>query len=326
MTLSYLSRLLCLCFACFFLVQLLLGLAILLIASTATRLAEHIKARSAAHLLLVLRCTPFAVAVLIVGSLCVPSYLLLEPHTMVEPVGFGCLTAAVLGVGTCAESIVRAVRAFRSSHRYAQNCQRCGRRIKLAAHGASTFVVDVPTPCFSLVGVFCPQLVISSNVLDNLSTDQLDAAVRHENAHRISRDNLKRLLLLLAPGMFPFLRGFITLERACARFTECAADDTAVAGSVEESLSLAEALVRLARLSPAPASSWLFTSLLDDGSDLAFRIERLLSKTSGSEPSSRDSGNFASAAMATALSAACVFVLLEPTLSSVHATLELLIR
>ena len=51
MTLSYLSRLLCLCFACFFLVQLLFGLATLLIGSIAARLAEHMKARSAAHLL-----------------------------------------------------------------------------------------------------------------------------------------------------------------------------------------------------------------------------------------------------------------------------------
>lgn len=324
MTLSYLSRLLCLCFACFFLVQLLLGLATLLIGSTATRLVEHMKARSAARLVLVLRCTPFVVAVLIVGSLCVPSYLLLEPHAIIEPVGFGCLAAAVLGVVTCAESIVRALRAVRSSHRYAQNCRRSGRQIRLAPQGVSAFVVDVPGPCFSLVGVFRPLLVISSNVLDTLSMDQLAAAVRHENAHRISRDNLKRLFLLLAPGIVPFFHVFKSFELTWANFTEWAADDAAVGGRVEHSLSLAEALIRVARLSPAAAPSPLVTSLLGGTSDLVSRIERLLNKPLNSNPLAHKFSSLTRAASAAVVAAAFVF-LLHVCPSSVHSILELLI-
>jgi Zn-dependent protease with chaperone function len=325
MTLSYLSRLLCLCFACFFLVQLLFGLATLLIGSVATRLAEHMKARSAAHLLLVLRWTPFVVAVLIVGSLCVPSYLLLEPEAIVEPVGFGCLTAAVLGVATCAESIVRALRAVRSSCRYAQNCCRHGRRIRLGAQGVSAFVVDVPGPCFSLVGVFRPLIVISCNVLDKLSEDQLEAAVRHENAHRISRDNLKRLFVLLAPGIFPFFHVFKSLEVTWAKFAEWAADDVAVGGRVEHSLSLAEALICVARLSPAPASSALVSSLLDGSSDLIPRIERLLNKARNVNHLSDKFSSLARAATAAVVAAAFVLFVLHVSPSSVHSILEQLI-
>ena len=111
------------------------------------------------------------------------------------------------------------------------------------------WTLNSPAPFLALVGVFPSRVVISSPVMTALSpSEQLAAALRHEAAHQVSRDNLKRLLLLLAPGLLPGLRGFDAIERGWARFTEWAADDEAVAGDARLSLSLAAALVRIARM------------------------------------------------------------------------------
>ena len=76
---------------------------------------------------------------------------------------------------------------------------------------------------------------------------------------RNSADNFKRLLLLLAPDALPFLRGSAAVERAWLRFTEWAADDSAVNQDAACSLSLAEALVRVARLGVAAHASSLIS-------------------------------------------------------------------
>src|SRR5207247_8468956 len=66
------------------------------------------------------------------------------------------------------------------------------------------------------------------------------------------------------------------VERAWAKFTEWAADDSAVAGDPHRSLLLAEALVRVARLGAAAPPSPLIAPLLADSSALGPRIERLM--------------------------------------------------
>src|SRR5665647_2521347 len=80
-----------------------------------------------------------------------------------------------------------------------------------------------PAPLLALVGVFVSRLAISRPVIGALSAAQMAAALRHEEAHLVSHDNLKRLLMLLAPGLLPGFHGFDAIERGWARFTEWAA-------------------------------------------------------------------------------------------------------
>src|SRR5690349_4359413 len=98
MTSSYMVRLVCLLLASFFLVHLVLGLAVAWIAPAAVRIAERMRARSAARFLLALRLLPPILAIGIVAGLCAPSYLWLEPDAGTEEVGLACLAAALLGL------------------------------------------------------------------------------------------------------------------------------------------------------------------------------------------------------------------------------------
>jgi hypothetical protein len=151
--------------------------------------------------------------------------------------------------------------------------------------------------------------------------------MQHERAHWTSRDNLKRLLLVLAPDILPFLRGFAGLERGWARYTERAADDRAVAGDVGRSLSLATALVSVSRLGIPPRASALVAPLLADDDDLPARVQRLLSTApAGHTVSERWMGCLLAGA-AVMSSGAVIAIGLQPVLLyQVHRVLEHLIQ
>ncbi len=276
MIVSYLVRLLCICLATFFLVHLAAGLLVSLLSPALVRAAERMQARRAAGLLLGLRLLPPGFAVAVVACLCVPSYLWLEPRSTSEEVGTACLAAAVLSTLCWTLAMARSWRATSRSLGYIRYCQMVGRRARLGADSSVAWVVEGPAPFLALAGIVHPRLMVSSAVVAALPAEQLAAALRHEHAHQVSRDNLKRLLVLLAPDVIPFWRSFDSLERGWSRFAEWAADDRAVAGDSRRSLSLAAALVRVARMGACPQTPPLVTSLLADNEDLAQRVDRLL--------------------------------------------------
>lgn len=322
MTLSYVLRLVCLSLACFFLVNLGLGLTTRLAAAALIRVAERMKPSRAAWFLLVLRLLPAGAAAFAVMGICIPSYLWLEPDAAGEQVGFACLAAAVLGAAICGVSLTRSLRAIAGSRRYVQNCLRVG----IQSRRPGVWVVEGTRPFFAVTGLFRPTIVISSQVVNSFPSRQLEAALRHERAHGVARDNLKRLFVLLSPGILPFWNGFTAIERARSRFTEWAADDRAVAGNVRRSLSLAAALVRVARMGTVPQASVLCSSLLADGEDLSARVNRLLRPALPIEKPQRRTPVMVALA-ATLVVSGMIAVILDPaTLASVHQTLELLVR
>ncbi|MGA7622808.1 MAG: hypothetical protein WCA91_04455 [Candidatus Acidiferrales bacterium] len=279
MILPYFVKLFCLCLASFFLLHAALGLAVWLVAPVAIRLVEKMQARMAARFLLFLRLLPILAAGVVVLGVGVPSYMWLEPRTTGESVGLACFAAALLGLASWCVSIARALRlALRSSH-YMRRCERIGREISVGGASIRTSLLDLDAPVIALAGVFRPKVWVSRSVIDALSAEQLEAALRHENAHRVSRDNLKRLLFRLAPDIFPLTLRLGTLERAWARFSEWAADDETTCGDARLSLVLAAALVRVARLGAAPPQAVSWTPLI--AGDLSTRVDRLLGKKVG---------------------------------------------
>jgi Zn-dependent protease with chaperone function len=326
MILSYLLRLLCLCFASFFVLNALAGLLVRISSKSAIRFAESRTPRVAARFVLVLRLLPFVLATFFVVGLCVPSYLWLEPAATSEHVGLLSVILGILGATIWSGSMARTAHSLVASLRHNQLCRLAGEEVGAPGESSSLMVLENDLPLLALSGLLRPRLLISRSVLHALSSEELDVALAHEQAHRRSRDNSKRLLLLLAPDIFPFLRPLRTLERHWSKFAEWAADDQATSGDSRRALSLAAALVGVARLGSAARLPYLSTSLLACDRDLSARVNRLLqtvpiTRAHATPPHHR----FRSVCVLT-LGCLAALLLAPAALSSVHEILELLLH
>src|SRR5258708_25048333 len=96
MILPYFLRLVCMSLACFFLIHLVFGLGINVLAPVALARVKRLKPGTGAGLLLAARLFPSVAAVLVVAGICVPSYLWLDPGATWEQVGLVVLAAALL--------------------------------------------------------------------------------------------------------------------------------------------------------------------------------------------------------------------------------------
>jgi Zn-dependent protease with chaperone function len=326
MILPYLLRLLCLCFASFFVLNLVAGLLVRILSKSAIRFAQEKPAGNAARFLLCLRLFPFALAVLFVAVLCVPSYLWLEPAATSEGVGLLCVMLGLLGAAAWCASLARTIHSLFASLRHNRLCRLAGQETHLPGNSSPVVLVEDEAPLLALSGLLRPRLLISRGVLRVLSAEELEATLRHEHAHRTSRDNVKRLLLLLAPDIFPFIRPLRMLEHSWSKFAEWAADDQASAGDSCRALSLAAALVHVARMGAAPRLPFLTTLLLVGDRDLSARVDRLLHADAMILPSiSKSQFTLRTAGLLFAMCLAAV--LLAPSaLSSVHELLELLLH
>lgn len=326
MNFSYVVRLLCLSFASFFVLNAVLTVLVRAVSSYAIALSASRTPGAAARFLFTLRMLPAALAALFVFGLCVPSYLWLEPSVTSEQISLVCAVFGILAAAACSNAVTRSARALMTALRFNRLCASRGTKLRVPGVRTLLLVIESQAPVLAMAGVFRPRLVISRSVLNALSPAELRAALRHEQSHLSFRDNLKRLLLLLAPDFFPFRGTLRNLERNWSRFIEWAADDQAVAGDSVRAASLAAALVRVARLGSATALPALSTSLLACDHDLSARVDRLLHSASAHEsrPASRAWFFGTSALFAAALLSA---VLLAPfLLSSVHNLLEGFLR
>ncbi len=264
MTLSYSLRLIYFSLACFGLVNLAVTLVLRRLSNRMIQHAGKMQSSRASSFLIALRLCPAALGLLAVAVFCVPSYLWLEPDIASEDASVVGLTAAILGFSMWGVAFARALRAALRSARFSQDCKQIG--------AERNGIITVPNAgrLIALVGIFRPRLIVSSEVIDALDAGQLAVALRHERMHQASRDNLKRLLILLSPALF-----LSDLERAWKRFAEWSADDLAAAGDTVRSAELASALVRVARIRPTAAPA-LATSLLEESDGLRVRVDRLL--------------------------------------------------
>ncbi len=295
MTTSYSLRLLFLASASFFLLRFIAEALTSFAASAAIRRAQRMRPDRGARLLLALRLLPAIFSAFFVAILCVPSYLRFEPRSAREEIGVVCSVAAGLGFAFFFSAL------WRSAHAWVRSA-----RFTISDDGG-----------IALAGIVRFRVLISARARRELSEAQLDAALRHEDAHRQSRDNFKRLLILLTPAVFS---GSRALERAWERCAEWSADERASAGDPARALALAEALVRVARMQTGAPS--LIATLIDSEEDLCARVDRLLNvQEFAHQPLPGPSIAVAGAALAMALAA------INPSaLRIVHGLLERLLE
>jgi Zn-dependent protease with chaperone function len=292
MSLPYAMRLLCLCLEMLFLVNLAACGVVLLLSRAAARAAEGLRPQQAARLFLGLRLLPFASSLGVVGSLCIPSYLRYEQNAGSEAMGGLCLAAAALGLALCVSALWRGLRAL--GQLYLLDRRLGLEQLPPAQFAEAEMCVAGPEaaglPLLALVGIVRPRLIVSRRLLQALSAEQFEAALSHERAHLLGRDNLKRLLVAVTPGLLPFAGGLGALERQWERYAELAADDFAARSQSGRSVALAEALVRVARLGEDARRMPLASSLSDSNLELARRVNRLLQTDASAAEQRRPSG------------------------------------
>lgn len=290
----------------------------LLAAAEATLLplmARHVGARSSssrASSLLWLRLLPVAGALAFAAAMVLPTFLYYEPANTDEPLTVTMLVVAAVGLVLAAGGALRIAHTWMATTRLARRWRASARPAADLASGLPAFVIDEPFPMVAVVGTLRPTLFVSERVLAECTADEITAMVAHERAHVAAHDNLKRLLLRGCPRL-PFSA---ELESGWSAAAEEAADAAAAAGDAERRFDLAHALIRLARLAPAPDLPAGISAFYPGGS-IESRVRLLLDPP---QPS-RGRHGWMLAAGAGLLIVACV-----ASAPAVHAAMEALVR
>jgi beta-lactamase regulating signal transducer with metallopeptidase domain len=243
------------------------------------RHSQKFPARRTAGLLYGLRLLPLAAATAVTLAFTVPSFVLLEPRSIDEPITIAPQLLGLCGLMLAAFGVCNAIRALTTASRaiasWTSESRRESKSSDLLQWRGRVPVVRISrvVPVLTVAGILKPRVLMSGAAEFLLTEKELQTALRHELAHVRRRDNLKKLLLRLIA--FPGMKG---LEAAWLEATEMAADDAAVY-TASEALDLAAALIKLSRL-PAEAPADLTAALVyGPAAAMSARIERLVARS-----------------------------------------------
>jgi hypothetical protein len=240
----------------------------------AWRVTRHCAAESIANLLFALRLAPFVIAVITTLFFAVPSFLLLEPRTVSEPIGIAPLTISLFGTTAILWGICKAssalVKASRTVAGWATGALEIGSQNTGSTAVSILRSSSAPTP-LTAAGILKSTIWVSHGVESLLSEQELKRALQHELVHVRRKDNLRKLIFRLIA--FP---GMADLEYAWGEATEMAADDGAVS-TAAEALDLAGAVIKLSRFAPLEPPAELTTALVHSPwESVTARVNRLL--------------------------------------------------
>ena len=281
--------------------------------------SERYPAWHCADLLFAIRMLPLAISLAVTFAFTVPSFMLLEPHAIREPVGAIPLVLGLCGLILVLLGILDATAAVLAASRTIATWVGDGLLVK-GEGSVPVLRISRVVPALTAAGIFRPLVLMSDAVEAVLNASELRSALRHELAHVRRRDNLKKLLLRFV--VFP---GMGALEVAWLQATEIAADDAAVS-TASEALDLAAALIKLSRLATLPSAPDIATTLVHAPLALVnARIERLIAwNGQQKKPTLAISPLYTVCVMVTTVAA--VAVTYSQTLVRVHTATEWLVR
>lgn len=303
-------------FSVFVMVYGILSIAVALTWRRVDAWSQHLPVQRISSLLFALRMFPLVTAAVITAAFTIPSFLLLEPRAINEPMetplALG-ICGAILGLGGLANAVFAMIRASRTVSSWT------------SAAEATQIPSPVPvlrirrnSPAMTAAGIVRPRILLSTSAEFVLNGNELGAALNHELAHVWRRDNLKKLLLRFVP--FPGMAG---LESAWLSATEMSADDAAVS-SEGEALDLAAALIKVSRLAAEPPVDLTAALVQSPAGMMNARVERLISWNEDRRAASHLSVAYAAgAALATVVIFAFTYGQL---LLKVHTATEWLMR
>jgi beta-lactamase regulating signal transducer with metallopeptidase domain len=316
-------------FSIFAVLYIALSVAVFLVWRRVWVCGREYSARRCADLLFALRMAPFVFAIGITLALAVPSFLLLEPRAVNEPMG-----AVPVILGSCGISLLLAgmwkatvalVRASRTIAQWTNQARVIGyRAIGSISIGSRDSVavqrISAAGPPLTAAGILRPSVWLSVAAEFVLTERELQTALRHEAVHVGRWDNLRKLILRFVA--FP---GMAELESAWREASEMAADDAAVS-SASEALDLAAAVIKLTRLAPLELPAELTTALVHSPAEsVNARVERLIAWTERRQTPAKKYSLVYTLCPAVAV-LATLAVTYSELLDRVHAATEWLVR
>jgi Zn-dependent protease with chaperone function len=260
-------------FSVFFLVYTSLSVAVRCLWHHAWFHLQRYPARRCADLLYALRVLPLAASLVVTAAFTVPSFLLLEPRAIDEPLGRFPLVLGICGLALAIFGAVNAVFALRRTSRTLASWARQASVVESSAP-VPVLRISRVAPALTAAGILRPRVLMSGKAEFVLTPRELQTALQHELMHVRRHDNLKKLILRLVA--FP---GMADLDAAWLEATEMAADDGAVS-SMGEALDLAAALIKLSRMGVTDPPAELTAALMHSPAGLMnARVERLIAWT-----------------------------------------------
>jgi Zn-dependent protease with chaperone function len=257
-------------FSVFLMVYCALSLAVSFTWRRVWQYANKYPVRRVADLLFAWRIFPLVTAAVITAAFTVPSFLLLEPRAIDEPLGGIPLALGVCGAALGLFGVLNSAFAMRRASRTISTWTREAQAVETSSP-VPVLRIARRFPAMTAAGIIRPRVLLSSAAEFVLNSNELQTALNHEVAHVRRRDNLKKLLLRFVA--FPGMSG---LETAWLETTEMAADDAAVS-SAGDALDLAAALIKLSRLGPVEAPVDFTAALVHSpASAMNARVERLI--------------------------------------------------
>lgn len=241
--------------------------------------ASGMRADARARLLFTLRILPSALAAAFVFALVVPAYVLMEPTHTQEVVGLKLLLFAAASAAGVLLALWRVAGTWRATRRFEREWMSRAEPVSVEGTTTPAYKIRHRFPVIAVVGVLRPRLFIASQIFDELTPEELSAALAHERGHVAARDNLKRALLRASEDALlvaPLGRG---LARTWRKDSEMAADEFAASESPGAALNLASAIVKISRMIPAGARPTLPAGahlLGEDEAGLSKRVRNLL--------------------------------------------------